>query len=111
MQRTPLGLTLIEVIVAMLLFSVVALGLAASSAAITRQMSVSALRSRSALIARTRAELAQSIGCGASTAGSETTNGIRSTWTIALGKVDQTLERPTITGSHADQFYSAIPCG
>ena len=40
------GLTLVEVIIAILLFAIGALGLAATSAMILRQMAVSARRSR-----------------------------------------------------------------
>jgi len=113
MQRTPLGLTLIEVIVAMLLFSVGALGLAASSAAISRQMTMSLLRSRSSVIARTRNEGAQSRSCASTSGGSETVQGVRSTWAVATGNtmsVDQILERNTANGMHIDQFRSAVLC-
>ena len=45
---TRRGLTLIEVMIAILVFAIGALGLAATSAAILRQMTASAKRSRAA---------------------------------------------------------------
>ena len=107
------GLTLIEVIVAMLLFSTGALALAAGSAAITRQMTLSLLRSRSASFARVRDEIAHASGCSGITSGSETKQGIRAAWTVSGGSavtLDQTLERRGIGGLRTDRFLSTIPC-
>ncbi len=108
------GLTLIEVIVAMLLFSVGALGMAAASAAITRQMTLSLLRSRAASIARDRNETVQSVGCSGISSGSETRQGVASTWTVTSGmtaSLDQEVERQGINQLVTDHFLSAVPCG
>jgi prepilin-type N-terminal cleavage/methylation domain-containing protein len=107
------GLTLIEVIVAMLLFSTGALALAAGTATITRQMTVSLLRSRSAAFARTRSESAHARGCSGIASGSETRDGIRSAWTISGSTavtLDQLLERRGIGRLETDRFLSTIPC-
>ena len=107
------GLTLIEVIVAMLLFSVGALGMAAASAAITRQMTLSLLRSRAASIARDRDENAHSVGCAGVTSGNETKQGIVSRWTVSQGfiaSIDQEIERKGIDRQVTDHFLSAVPC-
>ena len=48
---TRRGLTLVEVMIAILVFAIGALGLAATSAAILRQMASSAQRSRAAHLA------------------------------------------------------------
>ena len=113
MSKCRDGLTLIEVIVAMLLFSVGALGMAAASAAITRQMTISLLRSRAATTARTRDEEAHAIGCAGIAGGSETKQGITSTWTVSHGAtavIDQSLERRGIGSQKTDRFISAVPC-
>ena len=113
MRSRRAGLTLIEVIVAMLLFSTGALALAAGSAAITRQMTVSLLRSRASTIARTREEKAHAGGCAGIGSGSESSQGIRSAWTFSSGPtatLDQALERRTISSQKTDRFLSAIPC-
>ena len=110
-ERT--GLTLIEVIVAILLFSTGALGLAAASAVITRQMTTSLLRSRAANFARERSEKAHAANCSVLSSGEESRDGIRASWTISPGHVatiDQRLERSTRTAIRTDRFISAIPC-
>jgi prepilin-type N-terminal cleavage/methylation domain-containing protein len=108
------GLTLIEVIVAMLLFSVGALGMAAASGAISKQMALSLLRSRAAMTARTRDEQAHAVPCASISSGSETRQGIESQWTVAHGSsatIDQTIARRGINALETDHFLSAIPCG
>jgi prepilin-type N-terminal cleavage/methylation domain-containing protein len=113
MQKHRSGLTLIEVIVAILLFSVGALGMAAASAAITRQMTLSLLRSRAASIARTRDEEAHSRDCGAVAGGSETQQGIASRWSVSSGlvvSIDQEIERRGVAQQKTDHFLSAVPC-
>lgn len=113
MECRRTGLTLVEVIVAMLLFSAGALALAGGSAAIVRQMTVSMLRSRAAAIARTRDETAHASGCTGVTSGSRTEDGIGSTWIVSAGPVaslSQTLERRGINSQRTDLFLSAIQC-
>jgi prepilin-type N-terminal cleavage/methylation domain-containing protein len=107
------GLTLIEIVVAILVFSVGALGLAAATAAVTRQMTMSLLRSRAAGIARSRDETAHATVCARVSGGDETQQGVNSAWRVSPGVVltlDQDLERPTPLGSQTDRFLSAIPC-
>ena len=53
------GLTLIEVIIAILVLTVGALGLAASSAAIARMVSLNKARERAEITARHQVELAR----------------------------------------------------
>jgi len=107
------GLTLIEVIVAILLFSIGALGMAAASAAITRQMTMSLMRSRAASIARDRDEAAHATGCNGIHSGNETKQGIVSRWTVSQGlvaSIDQEIERRGIGHEVTDHFLSAVPC-
>ena len=113
MRNQRSGLTLVEVIVAMLVFSTGALGLAATSAVITRQMTTSLSRSRSAAFARERSETAHSMSCGGISGGEETRDGIRASWTVVQGDLvtlDQQLERSTRTSTVTDRFLSAVPC-
>lgn len=107
------GLTLVEVIVAMLVFAVGGLGLAAGSAVVVRQIARSTLRANSMTIARSRAERAHASGCSATSSGEERRLGIRSVWNVVPGPaltLDQTLERATTSGIHADRFLSAVSC-
>jgi prepilin-type N-terminal cleavage/methylation domain-containing protein len=107
------GVTLVEVIVAILLFSTGALGLAATSAVITRQMTMTLLRSRSANLARERSEKAHASNCAGVSSGQETRDGIRSSWTVTTGgavMIDQQLERSSTSSTRTDRFLSAAPC-
>jgi prepilin-type N-terminal cleavage/methylation domain-containing protein len=113
MRSNRHGLTLIEVIVAMLLFTIGALSMAATSAAISRQMTLSLLRSRAVSTARTRDEEMHAAGCAGISGGSETKQGIVSTWTVAQGataSVDQSVQRAGLLSQKTDHFLSAVPC-
>ena len=113
MKNRRNGLTLIEVIVAMLVFAIGGLGLAAGSAIVVKQIGMSTLRSNAATIARSRAERATAEGCGSIAAGQERRLGIQSTWSVSQGPamtLDQTLERQSALGMHSDRFLSSVPC-
>jgi prepilin-type N-terminal cleavage/methylation domain-containing protein len=75
------GFTLIEVIVALLVFTVGALALAASSALIAQAMGTNALRERGGRIAASRIALIKS-QCGTAVSGSERVQQIASAWSI-----------------------------
>ena len=113
MRNERTGVTLVEVSVAILLFSTGALGLGATSTVITRQMTMTLLRSRAANLARERNEKAHSSNCGAISSGQETRDGIRSSWTVTGGRavlLDQHLERSSTSSLRTDRFLSAAPC-
>jgi len=105
------GLTLIEVIVAMLVFAVGALGLAAGSATIARQMSNTSLRSRSSSIARSRDERSHSLPCRCVPVGG-TVQVIRNGFTLAellvataVGGIAAAMMTATVV--HQQRFYSS----
>ncbi|HEX5577035.1 MAG TPA: prepilin-type N-terminal cleavage/methylation domain-containing protein [Gemmatimonadaceae bacterium] len=104
------GFSLVEVVIAMLVFAVGGLGLAASAAAIAKQISASGLRADAATIARSRAEAAHGSTCGSFAGGDEIVAGVRSFWSIGESTLDQHLDRSDAFGSHADRFISAVPC-
>lgn len=113
MRSDRVGLTLIEVVVSILIFAIGALGLAASSASIARQISSSTLRARSGETARERSELSSGTHCSALSSGESTSRGIRSEWTFSGGQVttlDHRVRRTDAHGLHSDRFLSAIPC-
>jgi len=112
-MQTRNGLTLIEIVLALLVFSAGGLGLAASAATIARQISASSMRSDAAFIARTRAEQARSSPCADLADGEARLKGIHSTWTtsgIDGSTLDQRLERHDPFGSHSDRFLSIVSC-
>ncbi len=107
--RNRPGLTLIEVIVALLVFSIGGLGLAAGSAAILSQMVRTNLRSHSAASARARDESFHGSTCGAIADGSLTSAGLRSVWRVAPGIVT-TLDQTVTRGTAVDTYLSATQC-
>ena len=108
------GLTLIEVVVAMLLFTAGALALAGSAAAIARQFAASERRARAVTVARSRAELTHSKPCDALSSGSEEVFGIASVWSIgntrATARIEQVVTRLDSRGIFRDRFFSAVAC-
>ncbi len=112
-RRRP-AFTLIEVVIAIVLFSIGAIALVGSAAAMTRQMAVSGRRSRAATIARSRAEDSHSRPCSALSGGSEQLQGIRSEWEIIAGanaaEVAQRVEYGSALGDHAERYRTATSC-
>ena len=76
------GFTLIEMVLAIFVFSIGALGLAATTAVITRSLAWSAIRERARRVAEGRIESLRALSCGLARSGSETRQGITSTWTV-----------------------------
>ena len=109
-MRSRNGLTLVEVVIAILVFAVGGLGLAASAAAVARQISTSTLRARAVSIARQRGEVAAGSSCGAVVSGTANVPAIRSTWTATGATLDQRIERTDSRGIFTDRFLSALPC-
>ena len=108
------GLTLIEVVVAILMLSVGALALAGSSAVMVRRLSLSARGAAAASVGRSRLESSFSKSCDALTAGGEQIFGVRSDWTVAgspvSAEISQRVTYPTHAGVHADDFLTSVPC-
>ena len=104
------GFSLVEVVIAMLVFAVGGLGLAASAAAIAKQIAASGLRADAATIARSRSEAAHGAWCGSFSSGVAVMAGVRSEWSVTGSTLEQYLDRSDAFGSHADRFISAIPC-
>ncbi len=112
-RRLRSGLTLIEILVAMLVFTVGALALAASSAAMIRQMSSNSQRSRSYSIARSKDEKVHASPC-VPASGSDRSPGIVADWQVSARplhvSLDQSVRRSDPRGSRTDVFRSGAPC-
>ena len=77
------GYTLVEIIVAILLFTIGGLALASTSAVVGRAMSASSMRERAARTAASRIEVLAA-KCRRAESGSETIRGIDSRWTVSF---------------------------
>ncbi len=88
------GYTLVEVIIALVVFTTGALGLAAGSAVVARELGTNGLRAVGARLAASRHEIVHST-CRTSRSGSEARGQVTSAWTIS--PVDST--RVVLAGS------------
>lgn len=79
--RSTGGYTLVEIVVALLVFTVGGLALAASSAVVARGMAANAIRELAGRIASSRIEVLKS-QCPTATSGSETVQQIESQWSV-----------------------------
>ncbi len=107
------GLTLIEVVVAILVFAIGGLGLAASAATIARQMSANTLRANAGLIARSTAEIANASRCDDLIGGEARFRGVHSVWSLSgtwTKTLDQRVERTDHRGVQSDNFLTAVSC-
>lgn len=114
MPPTPrAGFTLIEVIIAVVVLTVGALALAASSALTARRMSENGRRLTASAIARNRAESAHAYSCTLP-GGIDQWLSVRSEWWVNAGTysadIKQKVSYPTRTGTHGDDFLTAVPC-
>ena len=113
-MTTRAGLTLIEVVIAILILSVGALALAGSSAVMVRRLSDSARNSVGASVGRSRIESSLAAPCSALTGGSEQILGVRSDWSVAGAQnsadIKLRVTYPARRGPHSEDFISSAPC-
>jgi prepilin-type N-terminal cleavage/methylation domain-containing protein len=113
MGATVAGYTLIEVIVALMVFTVGALGLAASSGVVARAMGTNARRELAARIAVSRIETIAS-QCATAASGRETMLQIESEWAttrISAGiEVTESVRCPAVGTACAANYRAKIWC-
>ena len=108
------GFALIEVIVAVLIFTVGGLALAASSAMVARAMATNALRERGARVAASRISLIKS-ECGVAVSGRERVEQIESAWSVtrldrSLVSVTETVSYESPDGPGTQTYMTTIWC-
>jgi type II secretory pathway component PulJ len=115
MPKSPfVGYTLIEVVVALLLFTVGALALVATSAVIGRELNANAIRERAGRMAESRLEMLGA-GCRAAMQGREARGGIESEWSVDFPDSShvsllESVVYPTRRGSRTDSYRVTVPC-
>jgi prepilin-type N-terminal cleavage/methylation domain-containing protein len=112
--RQGAGYTLIEVIVALLVFSVGGLALAASSAVIAQAMAANSLRERAERIAASRIALIKS-QCGVAVSGSQELQQVESTWVVTRAdrsrvSVTETVSYGSPHGRRRQIYQTTIWC-
>ena len=115
-MRTSLriGYTLIEIVVAIFLFSVGGLALVATSAIVGRELSVNATRERAWRIAATRLEILRA-GCRSAIGGREKVGRIESEWSVGVSdsshlSVIESITYPAQRGPRTDFYRGTLPC-
>ena len=113
MSGAQRGYTLVEVVVALLVFAVGGLALAGSSAVVARTMASNALRERAGRIAASRIEVVRS-QCATAAAGDETIGRIESTWTASAGSGAVSIVESTRyfspSGLHTQMYRGEALC-
>jgi len=113
-MRARRGLTLVELLVALMVFSVGALAMVATSANVITLMTAAKNRAAAATLAAARFERMRGQGCAAHTTDSASTNGIKETWqTVKLARADDVTVRVTFIANRRQQtriYRSFITC-
>lgn len=108
------GYTLIEIVIALLLFTIGGLALVSTSALIARATNADGIRERAGRIAASRLEILSS-ECQGAVSGRETLQQVESQWSVALldsvriGVIEE-VSFPTSEGQQTLRFDLILPC-
>ena len=108
------GYTLIEIVIALLLFTIGGLALVSTSALIARATNADGIRERAGRIAASRLEIL-GIECQRAVSGRETLQQVESEWSVTLLdstriKVIELVTYPASEGRLTLRFDSVLPC-
>ena len=108
------GYTLIEVVVALMVFTIGVLALAASSAVIARGMAANATRERAGRIASSRLELLES-QCRTAVSGRESIQHVESEWSVTRIDASRVALVESVSymfphGMRTDSYRATAPC-
>jgi len=108
------GYTLIEIVVAFVVFTTGALGLAAGSAIVAREMSTNGVRAEAGRLATSRQEITEST-CRVAQSGSEVLGPLTSVWSISRPDsfrvaVAGTVSYPSRHGIRTEPYSAMVRC-
>lgn len=113
-QREKRGFTLVEIMVAIIVLSIGLLGLASTSAVVTRQIGGGAQMTLAASTAQARFEILRSMDCTLLSSGSASARGISEVWTVTAltraREVTDTVKFTTPRGQSVHAYRTMIPC-
>jgi prepilin-type N-terminal cleavage/methylation domain-containing protein len=117
--RVRRGVTMIELVVALMIVSVGLLGLTSAAAMLSRLMGGGSMQTRVAASANSRLETLRSMSCANVTSGGDTVRRVISRWTtqnVMSGaarrgvSVTLTVTYPTARGTRTQAFRTVLPC-
>ena len=112
--RKEAGFTLVELMVTILMLTVGLLGMAGTTAVMTRQIGDGAQMALAATNAQARFELLRSQDCVGLAAGTAESRGITEVWTVTLlarsVQVTDTVKFTTPRGKRSYAYRTLIPC-
>ena len=113
-RKNRKGFTLVELMVAMMLFSVGILALASTSAVVVRQMGDASNMSVAATVAQTRIERLRTASCTTAQADSVADRGVMASWVVTpmtrSAQIDVTVRYNTRQGLRQQSYRSMVPC-
>jgi prepilin-type N-terminal cleavage/methylation domain-containing protein len=113
-RRTRAGFTLVELMVAMMMFAVGLLALASTSAVVVGQMGDASRMGVAASVAQTRIERLRSGACTTAQTGSNTGRGVSESWTVTpmtrSARIDVTITYATRRGLRSQSYRSMMRC-
>ena len=109
------GFTLVELLVALMVFAVGMLGLAATAGSVTRMMGGAKRQTIAAAVAQSRLEKIRSSPCASLVSGSDTVRGIASTWTIravtrGVSVTETVTFRTSRTSVRTKTYMTSLSC-
>jgi hypothetical protein len=112
--RLQIGYTLLEIVIALFLFTVGGLALVAISAVVGRELDANAIRERAGRIAASRLEVLGS-QCRGASGGREILGRIESEWSVSFPdsshlSVLESVTYPTRRGGRTDSYRVTLPC-
>ncbi|HEV2671324.1 MAG TPA: prepilin-type N-terminal cleavage/methylation domain-containing protein [Gemmatimonadales bacterium] len=113
-RRSQHGYTIVELLVAIMIFSVGLLAMAGTASLIMTMMGGSKTRTVAAVVAESRFELMRTQTCASHVAGTAVTRGVREDWTVTpLARADDVTVTITLVNRHrlrTQTFRSYLPC-
>jgi type IV pilus assembly protein PilV len=109
------GFTLVELLVAMIIFAVGMLGLAATAGSVTRMMGGARRQTIAAQVAQSRIERLRASPCTALTGGSETVRGVTNIWTVTavtrgVNVTDSVVFATSRGGTRSRVYKTTLSC-